>query len=130
MADTANRVALYASVGPELGPVTVDILWSLAVPPTRSALGLEQELFLLWPAALQGEARAAEDGRLGEYLSSRGFAVTGRGQIPLLVEDLYPPPNTTATERRIGSAPFVINWSLTTSSISRNDASGLMSRTS
>ena len=96
-----------ASVGPELGPVTVDILWSLAVPPTRSALGLEQELFLLWPAALQGEARAAEDGRLGEYLSSRGFAVTGRGQIPLLVEDLYPPPNTTATERRIGSAPFV-----------------------
>jgi hypothetical protein len=96
-----------ASVGPALGPVTVDILWSLAVPPTRSALGLEQELFLLWPAALQGEARAGDDGRLGEYLSSRGFGVTGRGQLPLLVEDLYPPPNTTATERRIGSAPFV-----------------------
>jgi hypothetical protein len=96
-----------ASVGPELGPVTVDILWSLAVPSTRSALGLEQDLHLLWPAALQGEERPAEDGRLGEYLRSRGFIVTGRGQLPLSVEDLYPPPEATGTDHRIGTAPFV-----------------------
>jgi len=62
-----------ASVGPELGPVTVDVLWSLAVPPTRSALGLEQDLFLLWPAELRGEARSGGEGRLHEYLRSRGF---------------------------------------------------------
>jgi hypothetical protein len=98
---------IRASVGPELGPVTIDILWSLAVPPTRSALGLEQDLYLLWPAALHGEERTADDRRLDEYLRSRGFTITGRGQLPLFVEDLYPPPDATATDRRIGAAPFV-----------------------
>jgi hypothetical protein len=98
---------IRASVGPELGPVAIDILWSLAVPPTRSALGLEQDVYLLWPATLQGEERTAEDGRLGEYLTSRGFTITGRGQLPLYVEDLYPPPDSKATDRRIGAAPFV-----------------------
>jgi hypothetical protein len=96
-----------ATVGPELGPVTVDILWSLAVPPTRSALGLEQDLFLLWPAELRGETRSGGEARLNEYLRSRGFAVTGEGQLPLYVEDLYPAAGATGTDRRIGAAPFV-----------------------
>ena len=96
-----------ASVGPELGPVAIDVLWSLAVPPTRSALGLEQDLYLLWPAALRGEDRTSDDGRLEEYLRSRGFTVTGKGQLPLYVEDLYPPPDATGNDRRIGAAPFV-----------------------
>ena len=97
-----------ASVGPELEPVSIDVLWSLAVPPTRSALGLEQDLFLR-PAALRGEGdRTSDDGRLEEYLRSRGFAVTGKGQLPLYVEDLYPPPDATGSDRRIGAAPFVL----------------------
>ena len=96
-----------ASVDPSLGPVTVDVLWSLAVPPTRSALGLEQDLYLLWPAAIRGEATAAGDPTLAEYVRSRGFTVTGEGQLPLFVEDLYPPPGATSTDRRIGAAPFV-----------------------
>jgi hypothetical protein len=96
-----------ASVGPSLGPVTVDVLWSVAVPPTRSALGLEQDLYLLWPTELRGEANAAGDATLGEYVRSRGFTVTGEGRLPLFVEDLYPPPGATATDRRTGAAPFV-----------------------
>jgi hypothetical protein len=96
-----------ASVEPSLGPVTVDVLWSLAVPPTRSALGLEQDLYLLWPAALRGEEGAVGEPRLGEYIRSRGFTVTGEGQLPLFVEDLYPPPGSISTDRRIGAAPFV-----------------------
>jgi hypothetical protein len=96
-----------ASVGPSLGPVTVDVLWSLAVPPTRSALGLEQDLYLLWPAELRGAEKAPSDPKLGEYVRSRGFAVTGEGRLPLFVEDLYPPPGATASDRPIGDAPFV-----------------------
>jgi hypothetical protein len=96
-----------ASVGPSLGPVTVDVLWSLAVPPTRSALGLEQDLYLLWPAELRGEDGAPGDPKLGEYVRSRGFAVTGEGRLPLFVEDLYPPPGATASDRSSGDAPFV-----------------------
>jgi len=96
-----------ASVGPSLGPVTVDVLWSLAVPPTRSALGLEQDLYLLWPAELRSEDKASGDATLGEYVRSRGFTVTGEGRLPLFVEDLYPPPGATATDRPTGAAPFV-----------------------
>ncbi|HSD29152.1 MAG TPA: hypothetical protein VLL75_17760 [Vicinamibacteria bacterium] len=96
-----------ASVGPSLGPVTVDVLWSLAVPPTRSALGLEQDLYLLWPAELRSEEKAAGDPALGEYVRSRGFTVTGEGRLPVFVEDLYPPPGATAADRRSGAAPFV-----------------------
>ena len=36
-------------VTPALGSVTVDVLWSLEIPPTRSALELEQDLYMLWP---------------------------------------------------------------------------------
>jgi hypothetical protein len=96
-----------ASVDPSLGPVMVDVLWSLAVPPTRSALGLEQDLYLLWPAAFGTEETAAGDAALGDYVSARGFTVTGAGRLPLFVEDLYPPPGTRSTERLIGAAPFV-----------------------
>lgn len=46
--------------------MTVDVLWSLAVPPTRSALGLEQDLYLLWSAELGGEGPGPGDPALLE----------------------------------------------------------------
>ncbi len=98
---------IRASVEPALGPVTVDVLWSLAVPPTRSALGLEQDIYLLWPAELRGEEKRAGDAALGEYVRSRGFTVTGEGRLPLFVEELYPSPGATSPDRQIGTAPFV-----------------------
>ena len=99
---------IRASVDPSLGPVTVDVLWSLAVPPTRSALGLEQDLYLLWPAQLRGRTRTdGGDPALVEYVRTRGFTTTGAGRLPLFVEELYPTPGATSTERRIGDAPFV-----------------------
>ena len=98
---------IRASVDASLGPVTVDVLWSLAVPPTRSALGLEQDLYLLWPAHLRGDATDGGDPALVKYVRSRGFTSTGAGRLPLFVEELYPSPGATSTERRIGDAPFV-----------------------
>jgi hypothetical protein len=96
-----------ASVDASLGPVTVDVLWSLAVPSTRSALGLEQDLYLLWPAHLKGDDADRGDPTLVEYVRTRGFTSTGQGRLPLFVEELYPPPGATTTDRRIGDAPFV-----------------------
>jgi hypothetical protein len=96
-----------ASVDPALGPVTVDVLWSLTVPSTRSALGLEQDLYLLWPAELRSEETTAGDLALGEYVRRRGFTVTGEGRLPLFVENLYPPPGVVPRDRSIGAAPFV-----------------------
>ena len=59
------------------------------------------------PPSLRSDERAAGDGTVAEYVRTRGFVVTGEGRLPLFVEELYPPPGTTSTERRIGAAPFV-----------------------
>ncbi len=96
-----------ASIDPRLGPVTVDVLWSLAVPAGRSALGLEQDLYLLWPAEVRHEGAAAPDRELVEYVQQRGFEVVGTGGLPLSVQDLYPPPGARSIERPVGAAPYV-----------------------
>lgn len=99
-----------ATVTPALGPVMVDVLWSLAIPPTRSALGLEQDLYLLWPGPVRGDAAAApatSDRQLAQYFTTRGFVVVSEGSLTLLEEELYPPPGGSSTGRVQGRAPFV-----------------------
>jgi hypothetical protein len=98
-------VFVRASVEPTLGPVTVDVLWTLAVPPTRSALGLEQDLYLLWPAEILGEGTA--DAALGDYIRRRGFTVIREGQLPLFVERLYNRRGLPTTDREAGQASFI-----------------------
>jgi len=96
-----------ASIDPRLGPVTVDVLWSLAVPAGRSALGLEQDLYLLWPAEVRQEGAPATDRELVAYVQQRGFEVGRTGGLPLSVRDLYPAPGARSTERPVGTAPYV-----------------------
>jgi len=100
-------VFIRATVDPSLGPVTVDVLWTLAVPPTRSALGLEQDLYLLWPAEIRGEEQAAGDAKLADYVRSRGFTTIREGRLPLFVEHLYNRRGATPTDREAGTASFV-----------------------
>ena len=50
-----------ASVSPKLGPVDIDIFWSLAVPSNRSVAELEPDLWLVWPAALVPPAARRRD---------------------------------------------------------------------
>ena len=100
-------VFVRASVDPSLGPVTVDVLWTLAVPPTRSALGLEQDLYLLWPAEIRDDEQAGGDALLSDYVRRRGFTVTREGHLPLLVEHLYNRRNRPSREEKVGQAAFV-----------------------
>lgn len=95
-----------ASVGPELGPVTVDVLWSLVIPPDRSAASLEQDLYLLWPGAVAGEAGAAPDRALSRYVEQRGFTVINAGRLPLFAQGLYE-LESAAPRRVTDGAPFV-----------------------
>jgi hypothetical protein len=46
---------IVASVEPDAADVPVEVLFSLMVPPDRSALELEQDLFLLWPGPIAAE---------------------------------------------------------------------------
>ena len=41
---------VVANVSPGLGPVTVNLSWSLTTKPTRRPVDIQQDLYLLWPA--------------------------------------------------------------------------------
>ena len=104
---TVGPLFVRATVTPALGPVPVELLWSLAVPPTRSALGLEQDLYLLWPGPVRGEpGEAGGGGDLAGYFRARGFTIIREGRLPLFEEDLYPTGPRPAS-RPIGQAAFV-----------------------
>jgi hypothetical protein len=100
-------VFIRASVEPSLGPVTVDVLWTIAVPPTRSALGLEQDLYLLWPAEVRDDEQGGGDAALSDYVRRRGFTVTREGRLPLFVEHLYNRRGRASPDAQAGQASFV-----------------------
>jgi hypothetical protein len=97
-----------ATVTPDLGAVPVDVQWSLEIPTDRSALGLEQDLFLLWPGAVSGGAPGGPpDPSLGAYLTQRGFSVLAEGRLPLQARGLYRTGGDFPVRPVTGGAPFV-----------------------
>ena len=97
-----------ASVTPTLGAVTVDVLWSLVVSPTRSGAALEQDLYLLWPGALRGSTSpGSPDPALARYVSERGLTPVREGRLPLYSRALYRMGGEQAAESVAGGAPFV-----------------------
>ncbi len=99
---------IRASVSPALGPVVVDVMWSLEIPPTRSALELEQDLYLLWPGEVDGLTIAgAPDPALARYVEARGFVALGEGRLPLYARSLYSIGHDRPPETVPGGAPFV-----------------------
>ena len=105
---TVGPLFVRATVTPALGPVPVELLWSLTVPPTQSPLGLEQDVYLLWPGPIRGDGeRDGADPAMAEYFTSRGFRVLRQGRLPLLEEDLYPTAGAGPAERRIGEVAYV-----------------------
>jgi len=96
-----------ASIMPALGPVTVDVLWSLEIPPTRSALDVEQDLYLLWPGEVGTlTVPGPPDPSLARYLEERGFATLAEGRLPLYALSLYHVGEERKPEPLAG-APFV-----------------------
>ncbi len=97
-----------ASVTPELGPLTVDVFWSLIIPAHRSAVELEQDLYLLWPNAVIGDPSVGKpDPTLTRYVETRGFAVIDEGRLPLFARNLYETGTEHSSEPVPGGAPFV-----------------------
>ncbi|HEX9822437.1 MAG TPA: hypothetical protein VGD07_22795 [Methylomirabilota bacterium] len=79
-----------ASVTPAMGPVVVDVLFSIDVPPTRSAADAEQDLFLVWPSGVVADLAAGPaDPGLERYLTERGFTVVDSGRLELSARNLY-----------------------------------------
>jgi hypothetical protein len=98
---------VQASVTPALGPIGVDVLFSVDVPPTRSAAEFAQDLFLVWPSGLVGDPAAGpSDPALDKYLTARGFDVIDSGRVTLAARNLYRADHAVADEPIRGGAPF------------------------
>jgi hypothetical protein len=79
-----------AGIDPALGDIPVDLLFSLFVPPTVIPGDLEQDLYLIWPGAIQSRPDAGElDPKLGRLLEGLGLTVIGHGRTELLTRSLF-----------------------------------------
>ncbi len=95
-----------ADVTPALGPVLVEVLFSVAVPPARSAAGLEQDLHLLWPTAVSpAPGSGPPDAGLERYVTARGYTVIESGRLALGAQHLYGDERSRVPLD--GGAPFV-----------------------
>ena len=105
---TLGPLFVRASVDPKLGPVKVDISFSIVPPPGRSVAGIEQDLYLLWPGeALPDPRLGATEPALEKDLEERGFTVIGGGRLALTARNLYQVSGQRASEALPGGAPFV-----------------------
>ena len=105
---TIGPLFVRANVTPELYAVTVDVLWSLVIPPTKSGAAIEQDLYLLWPGPVGGALTgAAPDAALVASIKARGFVPIAEGRLPLFAESLYRAGDDVPPQPIAGGAPFV-----------------------
>jgi hypothetical protein len=96
-----------ASVTPALGPIVVDVMFSLDVPPTRSVGSIQQDLVLVWPSAVVADPAAGPpDPALERYLEARGFSVVDSGRLALTARHLYGGAERGKPEPIKGGAPY------------------------
>lgn len=105
---TIGPLFVRATVIPETETVTLDVLWSLAIPPNISGAAIEQDLYLLWPNAVDGGSTGGQpDPALAAYVNSRGFTPIAEGRLPLLAKSLYRIGEELPPEPVKNGAPFV-----------------------
>ena len=80
---------MVATVRPDLGPVTVQVSWSLTPGPGgRNGDLAAQDLFLLWPGEIaEATTPGAADPALLRELEAGGFAVVASGRLALGTRD-------------------------------------------
>ena len=105
---TIGPLFVRATVTPDTEVVTLDVLWSLAIPPSTTGAAIEQDLYLLWPNAVGGDMAAGPpDPALAAYVKSRGFTPIAEGRLPLLAKSLYRIGEELPPEPVKNGAPFV-----------------------
>jgi len=100
-------LTIRATVTPSLTPVELEVRWALDIPPGRSRVGIEQDIFLLWPGEVTSPlGRATGDKALAQYVEKRGFTVLGDGRLPLYAQNIYA-EGVEARPKPVGEAPYV-----------------------
>jgi hypothetical protein len=95
-----------ATVTPELGPVPIDVTWSVSVPANRTANDLGHDITLLWPGGLVHDGKGERDAALVKYVSEHGLKVTDGGRVEMFAIDQFGPPGR-RRQPIAGGAPFV-----------------------
>jgi hypothetical protein len=98
---------IRAMVTPGARDVPVDVLFGLVIPPRRSALEFEQDLYLLWPGEVATALRdpGPRDPALTRAVTAQGLEIVAGGRLPLFVQRHY--EVVTDTEPVPGDAPYV-----------------------
>ena len=101
-------LSIRANVGPGHGPIEVGVLFSLVMPATVKPDSVAQDLYLLWPGEVDGEAVAgAPDPELRRGVEARGFQVTREGRLPLAARAIFSGRERAKPEPIAGGAPYV-----------------------
>jgi hypothetical protein len=100
-------LTIRATVTPLLAPVEVEVRWALDIPPGKSRVGIEQDIFLLWPGEVTNPVgHVAGDKGLATYVEKRGFTVLGDGRLPLYAQNIYA-EGVEAAPKPVGEAAYV-----------------------
>jgi hypothetical protein len=94
---------IVANVSSAAADVPVEVMFSLMIPPDRSALDLEQDLFLLWPGRIGATEAGAGIELPPDVAAQVGVVATGR--VRLQAQRHYEAP--VDTELIAAGAPFV-----------------------
>ena len=82
-------LTVRATVTPLLTPVELEVRWALDIPPGKSRVGIEQDIFLLWPGEVTSPlGPAKKDDALAQYVEARGFTVLDAGRLPLYAQNI------------------------------------------
>jgi len=105
---TIGPLTVRASVTESAAPVSLDVLWSIVLPPNRGAADVAQDLYVLWPGQVHGEGTSEKaDRALIGYVEERGFEVIGEGRLPLVALSLSESGDGAREEPQPGGAPYV-----------------------
>lgn len=124
VAPAASHAQLFLASRPEppftIGPLmvraaitegsdvaTVTVLWSLVIPSDVKTADVAQDLYLVWPAEVQGaDGLGKPDPAVAKYVEDRGFSVINDGRVK--VTALRIAESGGAPEPLPGGAPFVV----------------------
>jgi len=83
-------LTIRATVTAALTPVELEVRWALDIPPGKSRVGIEQDIFLLWPGEVTSPlGTGKKDDALAQYVEARGEFETAIRLNPKLYDAHY-----------------------------------------